>query len=110
MRKAKIMLMAIAVLGIVGGALAFKTTSKFQVSNTFCYTTTLNNLPFTSCVLSMVTSVNNGQKTTPGIIMSTVTAVEGSCAFFTTVGGLPKTYYCTIPLFTNPFINSGGEQ
>lgn len=110
MKKAKILLLATVILGIAGAAVAFKATSKFQVSNTFCYSTTLHNLPFTSCVLSMVTSVNNGQKTTPGIIMSTVTTVEGSCVFFTTVAGLPKTYYCTIPLFTNPFINSGGEQ
>ena len=37
MKKAKIMLMAIAVLAVVGGALAFK-TAKFHVRNVFATT------------------------------------------------------------------------
>ena len=39
MKKAKIMLMAIAILGLVGGALAFK-SAKFFTGKYYCLTTT----------------------------------------------------------------------
>ena len=40
MKKAKVMLMLIAVLAVVGGALAFK-AKKFSIK--YCYATTVNN-------------------------------------------------------------------
>ena len=110
MKKAKIMLMAIAVLGIVGGALAFKASSKFSISNLFCYTANFAGLPTTTCRTSFVTNVNNGQATIQGTIYATLTTTTNSCVFKTTVGGVLTTYYCTIPLSTPVYSNAGGEQ
>jgi hypothetical protein len=52
MKRAKIMLMAIAVLAIVGGALAFK-AKKFNMNVTVfgCTTTNLSAGPVTGCFL-----------------------------------------------------------
>ena len=109
MKKAKIMLMAIAVLGVVGGALAFKASSKFTTSALFCYTANVG-LPTTSCRTSLVTTVNNGQATVNGSVYSTLTTAPNSCIYTTTVQGVPTTYYCTILLSTQVFSNAGGDQ
>ena len=110
MKKAKIMLVAIAVLGVFGAALAFKFSSKFTTGNLFCYTTIVNNLPTTTCRTSFVTCLNNGIITTKGTIYSTLTTTPNSCIYTTTVQGVPTTYYCTIFLCTLVFINAGDAQ
>jgi len=57
MKRAKIMLLAIAIVGIVGGALAFK-SSKFAATNFYCTTTAVGGP--TLCLTGPYTTVING--------------------------------------------------
>jgi len=54
MKRAKIMLTAVAVLAVVGGALAFKANTKF--TKTYCILTTVNNPSGGTCTGQFVNS------------------------------------------------------
>lgn len=58
MKKAKIMLMSIALVAVVGGALAFKASK--SPTRKYCYSTTAASDPTTQ-ICSLVTTFNIGQ-------------------------------------------------
>ena len=83
MKRAKIMLISITVLAIVGGALAFK-TKKFITS--YCYTTT-NHLDanHTSCPFSLQSSKSTILGASEFLYYYTITANPANCSV--AVGG-----------------------
>ncbi|HVU95507.1 MAG TPA: hypothetical protein VHE34_09795 [Puia sp.] len=103
MKRAKIMLMAIAVFGVVGGALAFK-SSKFFSGTFYICTTTTNATTQLYCTAPGVTTVNNG---IPLVGVKTVyastTSPLGTCPH--TVGA--RTIYCTTPIALQAFSQAG---
>ena len=80
MKKAKIMLMAIAILGAVGGALAFK-SAKFFTGHYYCLTTvggpttwltTYTTVPQIVKCLKGFTSITTARNTNPsGLLVNT---------------------------------------
>ena len=99
MKKAKIMLMAIAILGVVGGALAFKTSNAFNATNYTCATTVLGGP--TICVKTTLAIVASGGVQTT--IYKATSASAGTCV--NTFA--PVTYYCTSPTITQVVANAG---
>lgn len=97
MKKAKFMLMAILVMGVVGGALAFK-ASKFTTHTLYTCATTA-----TTTSLICVTAPYG---TITGTIVAGITAhlyttwqtsaVPVNCSTTTTINGVPTTVYCTV--------------
>ena len=85
MRKAKIMLMAIAVLGVIGGALAFKSSQKAYGGLFFCETT----FPFDVCYQGYTTTPN-ANVCTYGFL--SLTTKPNSWPFNST----RTTLYCTV--------------
>lgn len=100
MKKAKIMLMAIAVFGVIGGALAFK-TAKFGGPAWICTTTSPLN-PVKYCVHPGVTTTNVGQFTS-AVYSTTAAAQAFSCS--TSSGGV--TTYCINGTAANTITQAG---
>lgn len=86
MKKAKIMLMAIAIFGVIGGALAFK-TAKFGGPVFLCTTTVLHGP--TICTKPGYTTTNVGG-TLSTVYATTASTTAFSCS--TSSGGI--TTYC----------------
>jgi len=86
MKKAKIMLMGIAVVALVGGALAFK-AAKFNDPNLLtCATTSITN-PVKYCILGKANSVTGTATTDPALLFTTATTRTGTTALCTTIIG-----------------------
>ena len=100
MKKAKIMLMVIAIFGVVGGALAFK-ASKFITGTYWICLTTTSTTTQLYCTAPGITTTNNGAPITNKVYFKTSTT--GTCPHV--VGAVTK--YCTSSTTAQGFFNIG---
>jgi len=94
MKKARIMLAAIAVLGLVGGTLAFRAHNKFVPSGFYTLTTSYNGITFTKtlCAPAFVSVAGSVPAGVP--YFATLSTIGNATdQYYTTVGG--STVYCT---------------
>lgn len=100
MNKAKIILSALALFAVVGGALAFK-ANNFRPSQLFWYTT-VNNVSY--CTTSPYNSTIGIESTTTSVLFST----SSTSTYTTAVGGPTFTStYCTGVHVDDIFLTNG---
>jgi len=104
MKQAKIMLMAIAIFGVIGGALAFK-ASKFSTGSYYVCTTTAAS-PVTPICLTKITTVAAGSAATfVTKVYTSTSAQQGFCPNTTLA---PTAFYCTgATISTKGYLNVG---